>query len=203
MRHLRVRPAHVAIAYGIALAPVSLGLIARAAPASQGAAPAKPPMTTCAVELTKSVTPETLLLGNTARVTMVMSYTCPAERMPLVGRGPLAVRTRRSAVWVRRAEGLHRALRVGRVAWGRLTGSAPRFLLRTAGRLQPLATRKRRPGVRRQVSCCVLSEDPIVADDATVHMARRLDDSFLGFEIDPDDTKALCKTESPFEIIEQ
>lgn len=64
----------------LAAAPLSLAAIASAAPEPQQA-PVE--TTSCAMELSKTVSPDMLLLGGRASVTMVMSYTCPAERMPL------------------------------------------------------------------------------------------------------------------------
>ena len=59
------------------------------------------------------------------------------------------------------------------------------------------------PAAQRRSSCCPVPRKPVVLNDAAVHMARGLDDSFLGIEIDPDDTKTFRKTERPFEVIEK
>lgn len=66
-----------------ALAVLALAYTAQTVPSAQDTPPDQPETTSCAVELLKEVTPERLLLGGTARVSMVISHTCPAERMPL------------------------------------------------------------------------------------------------------------------------
>lgn len=66
-----------------ALAVLGLAYAAQSVPSAQDTPPEEPETTSCAVELFKEVTPERLLLGGTARVSMVISQTCPSERMPL------------------------------------------------------------------------------------------------------------------------
>lgn len=83
MRRIAFRPAFLVLLLALIAAPLSLHAIAAAAPEPQQA-PGQPIETTsCVIELGKTVSPDMLLLGAKARVTMTMSYTCPAERMPL------------------------------------------------------------------------------------------------------------------------
>ncbi len=72
----------------VAIGVIPIGIIVFAFAALAGAAPltqevGDPAVSACEATLHKIVTPDSLLLGGTAKVTLVMTHTCPGEQTPV------------------------------------------------------------------------------------------------------------------------
>lgn len=61
----------------------AFAVLAAAAPSAQGPGPEAPAVSRCEPVMAKTITPDRLLLGATARVTLVMTHTCPGTKQPV------------------------------------------------------------------------------------------------------------------------